>query len=106
LCRGDSGYSAVGAVTGCTHPEETRSLRQILFCSFLLVPGYGAQGGTAEDVAAYLSRGNGAIVNASRSLLLAWKDEPGGAASFADLTRAKALRMRDEIASAVLEAAR
>jgi orotidine-5'-phosphate decarboxylase len=106
LCIGDHGYSAVGAVTGCTHRDEARAIRQILRACFLLIPGYGAQGGTAEDVASYLTAGNGGVANASRSLLLAWREGEGGAAWFADRTRQKTLKMRQEIQLALIEAAR
>jgi orotidine-5'-phosphate decarboxylase len=100
-CRGSSGYSAVGAVTGCTQRSEVQAVRQVLSGCFLLIPGYGAQGGTAEDVAAYLVGGNGGVVNASRSLLLAWKSAPDGAANFAQASRQATLKMRDDIAAAV-----
>lgn len=104
-CRGACGYSAVGAVTGCTQRSEVAAVRSALAGCFLLIPGYGAQGGTAEDVAAYLVDGNGGVVNASRSLLLAWKSAPEGASRFAEAARAATLKMRDDIAAAVAAAA-
>jgi orotidine-5'-phosphate decarboxylase len=68
--RGPSGLSCVGAVVGATWPEELRRLRAALPSTPFLVPGYGAQGGSAADVAAaFLPGGRGAVVNASRSVL-------------------------------------
>ena len=67
--RGASGLSLVGAVVGATWPEEARRLREALPATPFLVPGYGAQGATAADVAAaFLPGGRGAVVNASRSI--------------------------------------
>ncbi len=66
--------SAVGAVVGATYPEESRYLRTLMPHVPFLIPGYGAQGGTAEDAAlGFLPDGTGAIVNASRSILYASK---------------------------------
>jgi orotidine-5'-phosphate decarboxylase len=71
---GQCGYSHVGAVVGATYPAELQELRETLPSSYLLVPGYGAQGGTAEDVRhAFLPGGGGAIVNASRSIAYAYE---------------------------------
>ncbi len=99
--RGAHGYSRVGAVTGCTQRSEVAAVRDALAGCFLLIPGYGAQGGTAEDVAEYLVGGNGGVVNASRSLLLAWKKVDGGAERFAEASREATLQMRADIAAAV-----
>jgi len=98
---GSCGYSSVGGVVGCTHVEEARALRQQLSSVFFLVPGYGAQGGTAADVALYLKDGNGGIVNSSRGILLAWKKQEDGAAHFDEYARAEVERMRDDIRAAV-----
>jgi orotidine-5'-phosphate decarboxylase len=69
---GRCGYGAVGAVVGATYPEQLFELRQAMPHTWLLVPGYGSQGGTATDVAAaFDSRGMGAIVNNSRGLIFA-----------------------------------
>lgn len=100
-CVGSSGYSSVGGVVGCTHVEEARQLRRDLSSVFFLVPGYGAQGGTAEDVALYLADGNGGVVNSSRRILLAWKNRQDGGAHFDAYARAEAERMRDDIGAAV-----
>lgn len=68
------GYSRVGAVVGATHPEEGKALRERMPHTFFLVPGYGAQGGTAADVAGMFDKqGSGAIVNSSRGIIGAWK---------------------------------
>ncbi len=70
VLEGSCGYSGAGAVVGATSPDVGRELRKRMPSSFLLIPGYGAQGAGAKDaVAAFDSRGNGAVVNASRSLL-------------------------------------
>jgi orotidine-5'-phosphate decarboxylase len=98
---GTCGYSSVGGVVGCTHLEEAQALRQQLSRVFFLVPGYGAQGGTAADVALYLKDGNGGIVNSSRGILLAWKKHEDAAEHFAEHAAAEAERMRDDIHAAV-----
>jgi orotidine-5'-phosphate decarboxylase len=72
---GDSGYSDVGAVAGATAPSQLRAVREVLPSAFLLVPGYGAQGGGAEALAGIASGdAAGFIVNASRSVIFAWQD--------------------------------
>ncbi|MEA5084692.1 MAG: orotidine-5'-phosphate decarboxylase [Lachnospiraceae bacterium] len=69
---GKYGYSSVGAVVGATHPEQARNLREIMPNTFFLVPGYGAQGGTAEDLSVCFDKdGLGAIVNSSRGIIAA-----------------------------------
>lgn len=74
---GSHGYSRVGAVVGATHPEEGAALRRLMSHTFFLVPGYGAQGGTAADVAhMFDEHGSGAIVNSSRGIIAAWKKDP------------------------------
>jgi orotidine-5'-phosphate decarboxylase len=70
--QGDGGYGAVGAVTGATYPQQLSELRGLMPHSWFLVPGYGAQGGTARDVAgAFDAQGLGAIVNSSRAIIFA-----------------------------------
>ena len=61
--KGKYGYTAIGGVIGCTHVEEGKEIRSRYSDMFFLIPGYGAQGGTAEDVALYLKNGNGGVVN-------------------------------------------
>jgi orotidine-5'-phosphate decarboxylase len=94
---GNSGFSSIGGVMGCTHADEAKAVREALDTTFFLIPGYGAQGGKAEDIALYLKNGNGGVVNASRSILLAYKKEENGAAKFAECSRLEAIRMRDDI---------
>lgn len=74
---GAHGYSSIGLVIGGTHIEEAKEIRAKYEDSFFLIPGYGAQGGRAEDIAQYLRGGNGGTVNSSRAILLAYKKQPG-----------------------------
>lgn len=74
---GEHGYSSIGLVIGGTHIEEAKEIRAKYQNSFFLIPGYGAQGGKAEDIAQYLQRGNGGAVNSSRGILLAYKKQEG-----------------------------
>jgi len=98
---GKCGFSSVGAVVGCTNNEEGIALRKKISSMFLLIPGYGAQGGTAEDIKTYLINGNGAVVNSSRGILLAYKKVENGELNFAECARNEAIKMRDEIRSAI-----
>lgn len=94
---GKYGYSAVGAVVGATYPEQLSELRAALPHTFFLVPGYGAQGGGAKDVAgAFDAKGLGAVINSSRGIMCAYKKD-GGEEDFAGAARREAIRMRDEI---------
>lgn len=97
--KGNCGFSSIGSVVGATNVEESSVLRKKLSSSFLLIPGYGAQGGKAEDIAAYLINGNGAVVNSSRGILLAYKNEEDGDKNFGMYARNEAIRMRDDIKS-------
>lgn len=72
---GKHGYSSVGAVVGATHPEQAKRLREAMPHTFFLVPGYGAQGGKAEDLAVCFKDGIGAIVNSSRGIIAAHQKE-------------------------------
>ncbi len=94
---GHCGFSGIGGVMGCTHADEAAEIRSLLDTTFFLIPGYGAQGGKAEDIAKYLINGNGGIVNSSRGILLAWRKQPGGEDDFAACAREEALRMRNDI---------
>ena len=96
-CLGESGYSSLGLVIGGTHIEEAAEIRARYQDSFFLIPGYGAQGGTAADIAQYLTKGNGGVVNSSRSVLLAWKKQPGVA--FDQAARNECEHMRAAIAA-------
>ncbi len=100
--RGAHGYSAVGAVVGATYPAQLGELRQALPHTMFLVPGYGAQGGGAKDVApAFDKRGLGAIINSSRAIMCAYKTGEWKEEDYAAAARAEAIRMRDEIAAAL-----
>ena len=95
---GQYGYSAVGAVVGATYPAQLAELRKKAPHTFFLVPGYGAQGGTAADVAgAFDEKGLGAIVNSSRAILTAWKKQNVPGEEYAAAARNEAIRMRDDI---------
>lgn len=96
-----NGYSPVGAVVGCTHVDEGRKLRKTMPGTFFLVPGYGAQGGTASDVSEYLVEGNGGIVNSSRGILLAYKRDNPENLPFAEASRKAVLKMRDAISNEI-----
>ena len=97
--EGKYGYTMAGAVAGATHPEELQKIRARMPHTFLLVPGYGAQGGTAEDVQyAFQKDGHGAIVNASRSIMCAWKKTGKDGADYQEAARNAAIAMRDDIA--------
>ena len=95
---GKYGYNALGAVVGATHPSVLKELRRRLEHTFFLVPGYGAQGGTAADVRyAFDELGRGAIVNASRSIMCAWKKTGKDGMDYQEAARAAAEQMRDEL---------
>ncbi len=95
---GKYGYSGVGAVVGATYPAQLGELRAALPHTFFLVPGYGAQGGAADDVApGFDQNGLGAIVNSSRGIMCAWQKEGVGGHEFAAAARREAIRMRDQI---------
>lgn len=97
---GECGYSSIGGVMGCTHAEEGIKLRNDLSSMFFLIPGYGAQGGKAQDVALYLKDGNGGVVNSSRGILLAYRKIENGENKFDICAREEVVRMRDDILSA------
>lgn len=95
---GRYGYSGVGAVVGATYPDQLGELRKALPHTFFLVPGYGAQGGGAKDVApGFDENGLGAIVNSSRGIMCAWQKEKCAPEEYAQAARREAVRMRDEI---------
>ena len=96
------GYSRVGAVVGATYPEQLAEMRQKMPHTFFLVPGYGAQGGGANDVAgAFDKNGLGAIVNSSRAILTAWKKAGTDGKDFAQQARKAALAMKEDIMGVV-----
>ena len=94
-------YSYVGAVVGATYPEMGKILRKLMPKTYILVPGYGAQGGTAKDLAPYFNEdGLGAIVNSSRGIIAAYKQEKYasfGALNYADASRQAVIDMADAI---------
>lgn len=95
---GAHGYSSLGLVIGGTHTEEAAEIRARYRDSFFLIPGYGAQGGKALDIARYLAVGNGGVVNSSRGILLAYQKREGE--SWAEAARHETLCMKEEIADA------
>lgn len=103
-CMGDS-YSYVGAVVGATYPEMGKILRKIMPKTYILVPGYGAQGGKGADLVHFFNEdGLGAIVNSSRGIIAAWQQEKYakfGAAHFGEASRAAVLEMKEDIAQAL-----
>ena len=103
-CMGDS-YSYVGAVVGATYPEQGRILRKVMPRTFILVPGYGAQGGKGADLVHFFNEdGLGAIINSSRGIIAAYQQEKYAqysAANYADASRAAVMDMREDIAQAL-----
>lgn len=97
---GESGYSPCGAVVGATYPAQLSELREALPHTFFLIPGYGAQGGAARDLAgAFDKNGLGAIVNSSRALMCAYKKAGDDGSNLAKYTREAVIAMRDDINS-------
>ena len=101
----DGTYSNVGCVIGATYPEMGRTLRKLLPNNYILVPGYGAQGGTAKDLKEYFNAdGLGAIVNSSRGIIAAYKQEKYskfGEENYADASRQAVLDMIEDRKSVV-----
>lgn len=95
-------YSDVGAVVGATYPEVGEKMRKVMKKSYILVPGYGAQGGKGSDLKAFFNKdGLGAIVNSSRGIIAAWQKDPYkdkfDAKHFADASRQAVLDMKEDI---------
>lgn len=104
--RGKYDYSSVAAVVGATYPEQLKEIRKKAPHSFFLIPGYGAQGGKAEDIAlGFDSNGLGGIVNASRSLMCAYKSDKWKnkylPEEYGKATRAEALEMKEDLNSSI-----
>ncbi len=103
-CMGDD-YSYIGAVVGATYPEMGKVLRKVMPKSYILVPGYGAQGGKGADLVHFFNEdGLGAIVNSSRGIIAAYQQEKYaqyGEAGYADAARAAVIDMREDIAQAL-----
>ena len=103
---GESGYSSISSVVGATYPQQLKELRKIMPASYFLITGYGAQGGKAGDIAlGFDNKGLGGIVNASRSLMCAYKSdlwkEKFTEVEYAKATRAEAIRMKNELNEAL-----
>lgn len=103
-CMGDV-YSNVGCVVGATYPEQGKILRKLMPKTYILVPGYGAQGGKAEDLVDYFNEdGLGAIVNSSRGIITAYKQDKYakfGDKNFADASRQAVIDMIEDITGAI-----
>ena len=101
----DGAYSNVGAVVGATYPEMAKVVRSLMPKAVILVPGYGAQGGTGKDLAPFFNPdGTGAIVNSSRGIIAAYKQEKYAhftEAGFADAARAAVEDMKEDIAKGI-----
>jgi orotidine-5'-phosphate decarboxylase len=99
---GDSGYSSIGAVIGATFPEEGRRLRELMPRALILVPGYGAQGGSAQAAAeCFNDDGLGAVVNSSRGITYAFGDPAISRDAFVRSVRENTQRMIAEVNAAV-----
>lgn len=98
-------YSYVGAVVGATYPEMGKVLRKIMPKAYILVPGYGAQGGKGKDLVHFFNEdGLGAIINSSRGIIAAWQQEKYasfGAEQFGEASREAVLDMRTDIQEAL-----
>ncbi len=96
---GESGYSLVGAVVGATYPDQASKLRKIMPQNIFLVPGYGAQGGTAKDVVPCFNEdGMGAVVNSSRGITFAWENSDSFTEKdYADAARDAVVRMQKDL---------
>ncbi len=99
---GKYGYSGVGAVVGATYPAQLQEMRKAAPHTFFLVPGYGAQGGAADDVApGFDEKGLGAIVNSSRGIMCAWQKAGQDGKNYGQAAREEAIRMRDAIVARI-----
>ena len=99
---GKYGYSEVGAVIGATHPAEAENARGLLPNTFFLIPGYGAQGGSADMLkVCFDNRGLGGVVNSSRGIICAYKNPAYSGMNYAEAARAACLDMQQDLASAI-----
>ena len=100
---GEEGFSSVGAVVGATWPEQAVALRKLMPNTFILVPGYGAQGAGADAaVAGFTADGKGGIVNSSRAIMTAWKKKESAEAwDFGKAAREEALDMKEKLNAAL-----
>ena len=101
-CRGKYGYSDVGAVVGATHPAQAEILRKQMPHTFFLIPGYGAQGGTARDLkVCFDADGMGGIVNSSRGILCAYRQEKYNGKSYSEAARLASIDMKNDLNQAI-----
>ena len=104
---GSCGYSYIGAVVGATYPEMGKALRKVMPKNYILVPGYGAQGGKGKDLVHFFNEdGLGAIINSSRGIIAAYQQEAYakfGAENFAEASRQAVLDMQADIAEALAQ---
>ena len=104
---GSCGYSYIGAVVGATYPEMGKALRKVMPKNYILVPGYGAQGGKGKDLVHFFNEdGLGAIINSSRGIIAAYQQEAYakfGAENFAEASRQAVLDMQADIAQALAQ---
>ena len=101
-CRGKYGYSDVGAVVGATHPTQAEILRKQMPHTFFLIPGYGAQGGTARDLkVCFDADGMGGIVNSSRGILCAYRQEKYNGKSYSEAARLASIDMKNDLNQAI-----
>lgn len=99
---GKFGYSDVGAVVGATHPVQAEILRREMPHTFFLIPGYGAQGGTADDLKVCFDKnGRGGIVNSSRGILCAYRQEKYKGLSFEEAARKACEDMKADLNRAI-----
>lgn len=94
---GKCGYTSIGGVIGCTTAEDGAKIREEFSKTFFLIPGFGAQGGGAEEANVYLKNGNGGVVNSSRGILLAYKKYENGERIFDQCARKEVLKMKKEL---------
>ena len=102
------GYSYVGAVVGATYPEMGKVLRKLMPKTFILVPGYGAQGGKGADLVHFFNKdGLGAIVNSSRGIICAYQKDPYkekfSSVDYADASRQAVLDMKEDLKNAFVK---
>lgn len=97
---GSYGYSRIGAVVGATYPRQVAELREAMPHTFFLIPGYGAQGGSAADAALAFKNGAGAAVNSSRGLMCAYQKK-GDPINYKKHTREAVIEMRDALAEVI-----
>lgn len=99
---GKYGYSEVGAVVGATHPEEAARLRKQMPNTFFLIPGYGAQGGSAEMLkVCFDERGLGGVVNSSRGIICAYKNPQYSGMTYSEAARAACIDMQQDLLGAI-----